>query len=172
MRLPQHVRRDAADQRMRHRTASVRADDDQISFTRRVENLAHRIAFDELRAVHDAAPIEGFEQVSQTLESVDVGIIVLTSENLDSKWLNFEAGAISKHPRGARLCVFSVGVPASAISGPLSQFQATTASREGTLQLLRGLNQVLGTQALPEERLKRVFEVWWPSFDAQFQAVL
>lgn len=121
----------------------------------------------------DIAPgARWFEQVSQTLESVDVGIIVLTAENIDSKWLNFEAGAISKHPRGARLCIFSVGVPTSAISGPLSQFQTTTASREGTLQLMRGLNQVLGNKALPEERLKRVFEVWWPSFETQFQAVL
>lgn len=149
------------------------------SLSHKVANLLRDFLPNVFQAVEpwlsseDIAPgARWFEQVSQTLESVDVGIIVLTSENLNSKWLNFEAGAISKHPRNARLCIFSVGVSASAISGPLSQFQATTASREGTLQLLRGINQVLGSNALSEERLNRAFEVWWPLFDVQFQAVL
>lgn len=121
----------------------------------------------------DIAPgARWFSEVSAQLEAVEVGIICLTAENARSSWLNFEAGAISKRQGGARVCVYAVDVPLSDIRGPLSQFQVARASRDDTFNLIRSLNSALGTSSLPEDRLHRSFEAWWPTLDGQLAAAI
>jgi|SRR5665213_187384 len=113
-----------------------------------------------------------FNEISTQLEASEVGIICLTSENVDSKWLNFEAGAISKRRDGARVCIYAVDLPLSKIQGPLAQFQCSTASHDDTFRLLQSLNAALGTQALSEEALRRSFEIWWPSFEVRLSSTV
>ncbi len=116
----------------------------------------------------DIAPgARWISEVSEQLAAVEVGIICLTAENLKSSWLNFEAGAISKQVQGARVCIYAIDLAPNDISGPLAQFQISKSTPEDTLGLLRVLNAKLGPQALKEERLKRSFEVWWPTLEAQ-----
>lgn len=47
--------------------------------------------------------------VSVELEAANFGIVCVTPENLDSRWLNFEAGAISKAVDRARLVPVLLG---------------------------------------------------------------
>jgi predicted nucleotide-binding protein len=108
--------------------------------------------------------------VSEQLAAVEVGIICLTSENMDSKWLNFEAGALSKHQTNARVCIYAVDVSPADVTGPLEQFQIAKANREDTYHLVKSLNSSLKADALDENRLRDSFGVWWPVLETQLTA--
>ena len=38
----------------------------------------------------------GVEEIGKALSDIEIGIVCLTPENLDSRWILFEAGALSK----------------------------------------------------------------------------
>lgn len=54
------------------------------------------------------------------------------------------------------------------LSPPLSQFNATTPSKEDMLKLMKVVNAQLGEKALTKERVERAFEQWWGEFEARF----
>src|SRR5215218_11257815 len=59
-------------------------------------------------------------EISARLEESKIGIICLTRENLDSRWILFEAGAISK-AKGAHVCTLLLDVEPSDVEQPLGQ---------------------------------------------------
>lgn len=121
----------------------------------------------------DIAPgVAWYGEVSKQLEAVEVGIICLTAENMHSSWLNFEAGAISKQAVRARLCIYAVDVSPKDVQGPLIQFQIAVATRDDTYRLVQSLNSAVATGRLPDERLRRSFDTWWPSFESQLSIAL
>jgi hypothetical protein len=102
-------------------------------------------------------------EVAGILASAKVGILCLTPENLDSKWLHFEAGALAKTIDNATfVCPYLVGLGPADVSLPIGQFQAKRADYEGTKALVRTINHALGDVALPERRLDNSFETYWP----------
>jgi predicted nucleotide-binding protein len=104
-------------------------------------------------------------EISKALDAATVGILCLTAENLNSGWLNFEAGALSKRSDHSIVGVYAVGIKPSDVTGPLAQFQVTRADKEDTYRLLRAINSALGDAALPEPKLQRSFERWWPDLE-------
>ncbi len=66
-----------------------------------------------------------FGDISKRLNESDFGIICLTSENLKSEWIHFEAGAIANKFQGSRIPGLLVNVRHSDVEPPLSQFQLT-----------------------------------------------
>jgi len=105
------------------------------------------------------------------LQESRVGIICLTPENLAAPWLLYEAGALSKALESAFVCPYLFDFQPSELTGPLVQFQATTATRDGTLALVRMLNRALGNQSLDEKVLDRAFQLWWPGLSAQLTEI-
>ncbi len=101
-------------------------------------------------------------EVSAKLATVKAGIFCLTPDNLSSQWLLFEAGALAKTLEKTFVCTLLVGLEPSDVEGPLSQFQATRATRGDVLKLVRNLNKALGEEALKDALVDEVFEVWWP----------
>ena len=73
------------------------------------------------------------DEIARALQSTDVGIICLTPENLQSPWLMYEAGALSKRVSESLVCTYALDIPPTEISGPLAQFQSTIAQREDML---------------------------------------
>jgi hypothetical protein len=65
------------------------------------------------------------EEISQALSNTKVGIICLTPENLDSKWILYEAGALSKTiDNRTRLCTYLLGgLEFRNVTPPLGRFQ-------------------------------------------------
>lgn len=110
-------------------------------------------------------------EIGQRLEESDVGICVLTSDNFQQPWLNFEAGAISKSMKLGRPIPFLFDVKPSDISGPMTQFQARPASKEGLLEVLRDVNALLGERSLAPESLADVFSRFWSSIEGAFDAI-
>jgi hypothetical protein len=101
-------------------------------------------------------------ELSAQLENTNFGIICVTQEALQSQWLIFEAGALSKSVKIGRVCPYIIDFDRRQLTGPLSQFQAKEANKEQTWQLLQSINLSMGDDALTEERLKRYFEAFWP----------
>lgn len=103
------------------------------------------------------------DEISGILSSTKVGVLCLTPENLDSRWLNFEAGALAKAIDDATyVCPYLIGLDPADISLPIGQFQAKRADYEGTKALVKTINSALKDGALPEAQLEDAFETYWP----------
>ncbi len=74
------------------------------------------------------------------LEETHFGIACLTAENLTSPWIHFEAGAIAKTGREARVFPYLVGLREANLKGPLTRFQATLATEKDTFRLVEAIN--------------------------------
>ncbi len=110
-------------------------------------------------------------EIAQALSEARIGIICVTPENQKEPWLLFEAGALAKTLTDTFVCPYLIRMhPSDLAQGPLTQFQAKTADREGTLELLSTVNRALGADALPIDRLQRLFERSWPDLEKKLTA--
>ena len=110
--------------------------------------------------------------IAGQLETTHFGIACLTRENLESQWIHFEAGAISKVSVDATVVPYLIGLDPTEIAGPLTKFQATIADADGTRSLALAINN-----ALPESdrtdiaALETVFQALWPDVQSVIQTV-
>ena len=109
-------------------------------------------------------------EISRELDDSRVGIICLTKDNLNSPWIMFEAGALSKNIDKSKVCPLLFGIEPSDIQGPLLQFQAAKFSKEEMKLFVSTLNSELGETALSNGVLDNVFEMWWPKLEEKIQA--
>jgi hypothetical protein len=109
--------------------------------------------------------------LAKELEETHFGIVCITQEALQSPWLLFEAGALSKSVRNARVCPYLIGLEKKEISGPIAQFQCVEAMEESTYELLKSINQTMENEGLTEERLKKYFLMFWPDLKAIIEEV-
>ena len=110
-------------------------------------------------------------EIAANLDQARVGIVCLTSSNLASHWLMYEAGALAK-TNGSRCCTLLLGLTPSQVPAPLEQFQHTAPNRSDMRRLLGTINASLETvdeKPLPEARLDDVFEMFWPSLETGFE---
>lgn len=104
-------------------------------------------------------------EISKQLSTTNFGIVCLTHDNLASPWILFEAGALSKL-KSAQVCTLLFGNLRNAdVEGPLSNFQSTIFNKSEFLKLIQSINSRLGKGRLEEQRLKTMFEKWWPDLD-------
>jgi TIR domain len=109
------------------------------------------------------------DEVMKQLNETSYGLICVTRHNIDTAWMNFEAGAISKAIGRVNVSPFLFHVACSQFAGPLQQFQFTqygkeeAFNREDVFKLVSSINNRLKPpQQVPQERLRRQFETWWP----------
>jgi len=101
-------------------------------------------------------------EVRSKLEESHFGILCLTPDNLNAPWLLFEAGALAKTVDGTYVCPYLVGLKKADLSGPLTQFQAKSATEQETLQLVESINSALKDKELSASRVTTTFSRWWP----------
>lgn len=63
-------------------------------------------------------------RLQSSIRRADYAILCVTKESLDSRWMNFEAGAAWKGLRQANVCPLLLDVSPNDLSGPLSLFEA------------------------------------------------
>lgn len=107
--------------------------------------------------------------IAGELSETKFGIICVTPDNLEAPWLNFEAGALSKTIEKTLVCPYLLGLKPSDLRGPLVQFQASVTEKEDTRRLISTLNTALGEDGLPDRKLEKTFEVWWPDLEKQLE---
>lgn len=110
------------------------------------------------------------DEISKELNEASVCIIALTRESLDSKWIMFEAGAISRG--NAPVCAILFDIEPTDIQGPLEAFQATKFSKKEINQLLTTVNSKAGDRALDQSVLENVFEKWWPELEEKIGQII
>jgi len=109
--------------------------------------------------------------LTDELENASIGIICLTLENLDSPWIHFEAGALSKQQQNTRVCTFLYEVDPLDVGDPLSQFQTTKAQKEDVRKLIQAINNLRGEERLPDSEVTESFDVWWPKLEERLNSI-
>lgn len=104
-------------------------------------------------------------ELHKRLRESDFGIVCITSENVDSPWLNFEAGALAARFEEARVAPLLLDVEPEKVKGPLRLFQAVLRpDRSQMLQLVEAINEYL-EEPLPKSRLHEAFDNRWEALD-------
>ena len=103
---------------------------------------------------------EWSKSLRKELKKADIGVICVTSENIQSSWLLFEAGALSQT---AIVCTYLLDIkPDSLTTSPLGLFQLTQAKKKDTFRLLLSINKALKKSAVQESILEKNFNSAWP----------
>jgi TIR domain-containing protein len=96
------------------------------------------------------------DKLAAELESGQYGIVCLTPDNKDAAWLHYEAGAISKTIKDARVAPLLFDLAPSDIRGPLSSFQCTSYQKDEVRKLLNSINS-MSEKPLAEQTLTSIF---------------
>ena len=110
-----------------------------------------------------------FNEIGTQLKETALGIICLTSENLNAQWVLFEAGALSNKLSQSRVCTFLIGITDRDLTAPLSHFNATKAVKEDVFKLLQTINGQLGDKMVDDVPLNDTFELYWPKFEEGYK---
>ncbi len=101
-------------------------------------------------------------EIASKLADSNFGVLCLTPDNLDAAWLHFEAGALSKSVTEGAVVPYVLDLELSQIpQGPLSQFQAKKADRDGTFALIETLSN-LSKSGRTDAQLRELFDSLWP----------
>ncbi len=110
--------------------------------------------------------------IAKELESASFGILCVTNENLNSQWLNFEAGALSKAIDKSRVCPFLLDLKTTDITdSPILQFQMASSYKEDMLKLFKSINNHLENNGLDELRLEKLFNAFWPEINESLEEI-
>lgn len=132
------------------------------------------------RAIHVVKPFYSPEiekgarwirELDNALEGTRFGIVCLTPDNLDSTWIHYEVGALSK-TKDARIWTFLVGLIPTQVPQPLGQFNHTMAKESDTWALLRTINAHLadvGQEPLADDIIKEQFDRLWPDLEQRLK---
>src|SRR5262245_57457799 len=85
-------------------------------------------------------------EIAQSLEQSGMGIVCVTRENMNARWLLFEAGALSNRLSG-KVATFLLDVDRGQIEPPLGQFQHTTTERDQVFALVETINQTVASSS-------------------------
>ena len=111
-------------------------------------------------------------EISDELSKARVGILCVTRDSIQSPWLLFEAGALSKELDDTYVCPIVFEVKPTDLAGPMAQFQATEFEKDDFRQLIGVFNDRLGERQLPEKNLDAIFAKFWPDLKRNIDSVL
>ncbi|NHK29095.1 toll/interleukin-1 receptor domain-containing protein [Parvularcula flava] len=110
------------------------------------------------------------QSIAGELESANFGIICVTPENLQSEWILFEAGALSKSMLDAKVIPLLFGLELSDLSGPLSQFQAQKVDQSGILEVVKSINKI-AEEKTSADIVARLVPQLWPSLQTELAKI-
>lgn len=111
-------------------------------------------------------------EISKELGNSQIGLLCLTTSNIESPWILFEAGALSKSFEHARVCTVLFGLEPTDLKGPLAQLQATRFCKSEFRKLISTINNAGGGDALEPAILEDVFEMWWSKLEEQVARIM
>jgi hypothetical protein len=114
--------------------------------------------------------------IDAALASAQFGIICLTPDNLQSRWIHYEAGALSKSQKAgastggqSTLWTFLHGLTVKEVPFPLGNFQHTVAKKDDVFRLIQSINGRLKIP-LGGRVLGNAFEQSWSSLKKMLKA--
>ncbi|MBA0086993.1 MAG: toll/interleukin-1 receptor domain-containing protein [Acidobacteria bacterium Pan2503] len=114
----------------------------------------------------------GLDEIGKALDTMSVGVICLTPENVERPWILFEAGALSKTVgEKTRVCPYLFGgLRSEQVRLPLGMFQAARAEKEETRKMVLAVNRAIGGVE-DEGRVDTWFEREWPELEKKLAAI-
>ncbi len=112
-----------------------------------------------------------FPHISDNLANSDFGIVCLTPENIESRWVHFEAGALACKFSNKKVAPILIELEESQLRPPLSQLNFTRFKKDDVLKLMSAINGHL-QKPLGDENLKKSFERWWLPFEQKVNEAL
>lgn len=113
-----------------------------------------------------------FNEIGDVLSSNNFGIICLTSDNINSPWILFEAGALFKGLSHSRVCpILIAGLGSADVRPPFSHFNLTTMIEGDMLRLIQTVNRH-AENPIEDERLIKTFKLWWPQFFEDYEKAI
>ncbi|MEL6440267.1 MAG: toll/interleukin-1 receptor domain-containing protein [Cyanobacteria bacterium J06621_8] len=109
------------------------------------------------------------EEASRRLTESDVGILCITSDNIDNPWISFEAGAL--YSRGKVLIPVLLDLSSADLYTPLANFQSISLTRSGVQSILELLNNQLENPQNPEY-INKVFNKLWSAIEQEIDLIL
>ena len=125
-------------------------------------------------SVHDIPSGERWPvTITTELEENDYGILCLTRDNKDARWILFEAGALSKTV-GSRVCpLLFGGMAGEDLEWPLAQFEYRVFDEAGVRRLVKDINNMLPKEeVLDVDVLKDTFDAFWQKLKGQVESLL
>lgn len=114
------------------------------------------------------------DELAEALKDANFGIVCLTPDNLDSRWIHFESGAIAKQVDHAYLWTFLHHLQYSDVTQPLAEFQHTASTRDDIRKLVATINRVAVSQghaSIREANFATAFEKWWPDLERSLSSI-
>jgi hypothetical protein len=111
--------------------------------------------------------------ISTELEATNFGIVCLTPGNLESPWIHFEAGGISKTVTSqARVGPLLHDLNTADVGLPLSRFQMKQLDQRGVFDTVSSMNSILDQdRRLDKQDLSNVFRDLWPRLKEELDKV-
>ena len=110
------------------------------------------------------------QAIAGELEAANFGIICITPENLNSEWVLFESGALSKSMLDGKVIPLLLGLELSDLSGPLSQFQAQKVSEAGFMEVVKAINKVAEKPA-SQQIVDQLVPSLWPKLNETLKKI-
>ena len=110
-------------------------------------------------------------ELSNSLDKTDLGILCLTSENISSQWIGFEAGWMAKRLGDGTVFPLLLDTDPEQISGPLSEFQCKRADLKGMQDIAVAINKKLN-KSIKETILERRVRVAMQDFKEQLSSII
>ncbi|NPV63178.1 MAG: toll/interleukin-1 receptor domain-containing protein [Methanotrichaceae archaeon] len=112
------------------------------------------------------------QDIQDEVENAKLGVLCLTPDNLSSTWMHFEAGMLANSLKDRNyVCPYLLGIEPSDIQGPLSQFQAKRAEKDGTKELLYLINKI-ADNSIDESRIDQLFGLLWVGLESKLNGIL
>lgn len=110
-------------------------------------------------------------ELDRALRESRVGIVCLTTENILSPWINFEAGALSKSFDESHVIPVLFGLAKSEVRPPLSQFQLVSLDEKDMKRMVDTINHAGEHVLVSPEVLDRAFAKNWNDLAREVQAI-
>lgn len=113
-----------------------------------------------------------FMEIGDQLKDTSIGLVCLTQENKERPWILFEAGALAKGISSTRVCTFLIDLEPKDVADPLSHFNHTVPEMDSVKSLLSTINRRLESNSLDPRTFDKVFNKYWPEFEAEFKRLV
>ncbi|HZS03469.1 MAG TPA: toll/interleukin-1 receptor domain-containing protein [Blastocatellia bacterium] len=112
------------------------------------------------------------DEIGRHLLEARFGIVCLTPENLDSRWISFEAGAVSTAVGNSQVWTYLLDLTPPQVEGPLSHLNHIRAEKKGTRELIFTINKALHENSIDEAILSKAFNLYWPQLEDELKSCL
>ncbi|MBW8017081.1 MAG: toll/interleukin-1 receptor domain-containing protein [Planctomycetes bacterium] len=112
-------------------------------------------------------------QITSKLDDTNFGILCMTSDNITSTWIHYEAGALAKSIDKSNVIPITFGgLKPTDLEFPLGMLQGHEFTQKYMRGLLTDINNKIEDSPLKEATINTLFESFWLKFDKKVKEII